>query len=103
MFAGAFAVARAALIRVLVGPRPRPSMYPAVPASWRLLLASRVPLAQRLAPAERERLLLKMQQLIRGCRWEGCGGLSLTEEMQVVIAAHACLLVLEQPGEPYPT
>jgi Mlc titration factor MtfA (ptsG expression regulator) len=103
MFAGAFAVARAALLRLLLGPRPRPSIYPAVPASWRSLLTARVPLAKRLSSAERERLLLKMQQLIRGCRWEGCGGLSLTEEMQVIIAAHACLLVLEQPGEPYPT
>ena len=43
-----------------------------------------------------------MQQLIQGCRWEGCGGLRLTEDMQLTIAAHACLLVLEQPGEPYP-
>ena len=43
-----------------------------------------------------------MQHLILGCRWEGCAGLRLTEDMQVMIAAHACLLVLEQPGEPYP-
>ena len=78
-------------------------MYPPVPALWRSLLHSRVPLTGRLTPAQRERLLLKMQHLIQGCRWEGCGGLRLTEEMLVVIAAHACLLVLEQPGEPYPS
>lgn len=102
MFAGAFAVGRAALVRLLVGPRPRPSIYPPVPAFWRSLLASRVPLTHRLTPPQRERLLLKMQHLIGGCRWEGCGGLRLTEDMQVIIAAHACLLVLEQPGEPYP-
>jgi Mlc titration factor MtfA (ptsG expression regulator) len=103
MFAGAFAVGRAALLRLLLGPRPRPSIYPPVPTYWRSLLSSRVPLTYRLTPTQRERLLLKMQHLVRGCRWEGCGGLSLTEEMQVVIAAHACLLVLEQPGEPYPS
>jgi Mlc titration factor MtfA (ptsG expression regulator) len=28
--------------------------------------------------------------------------LRLTEDMQVIIAAHACLLVLEHPGDPYP-
>jgi Mlc titration factor MtfA (ptsG expression regulator) len=103
MFAGAVAVGRAALLRLLLGPRARPSIYPPVPASWRSLLMSRVPLTNRLTPGERERLLLKMQHLIRGCRWEGCGGLTLTDEMQVIIAAHACLLVLELPGEPYPS
>jgi MtfA peptidase len=103
MFAGAFAVGRAVTLRLLLGSRPRLSSYPPVPASWHLLLRSRVPLTNRLTSAARERLLLKMQHLIRGCRWEGCGGLTLTEEMQVIIAAHACLLVLELPGEPYPS
>jgi Mlc titration factor MtfA (ptsG expression regulator) len=103
MFAGAFAVGRAAFLRLALGPRPRPSIYPLVPALWRSLLASRVPLTDRLSPVQRERLLLKMQSLVQGCRWEGCAGLRLTDEMQVVIAAHACLLVLEQPGEPYPS
>jgi len=103
MFAGAFAVGRAAFLRLLLGPRARPAIYRPVPGLWRSLLASRVPLADRLTPAQRERLLLKMQHLIQGCRWEGCSGLRLTEEMQVLIAAHACILVLEQPGEPYPS
>jgi Mlc titration factor MtfA (ptsG expression regulator) len=102
MFAGAFAVGRAALLRLLVGARPRPSSYPPAPASWHAILGSSVPLAGGLSRDQRDRLLIKMQHLIRGCRWEGCAGLTLTEEMQVVIAAHACLLVLEQPGEPYP-
>lgn len=102
MFAGAFAVGRAGLLRLLLGPRRRPSAYPAVPVFWGSILASQVPLTHRLTSVQRERLLQKMQYLIQGCRWEGCGGLRLTEEMQVIIAAHACLLVLEQPGEPYP-
>jgi len=79
MFAGALAVGRAAFLRLLLGPCPRPSIYPPVPALWRSLLTSRVPLTDRLTPAQRERLLLKMQTLIQGCRWEGCGGLRLTE------------------------
>src|SRR5262249_12128258 len=103
MFAGAFAVGRSTLLRWLLGPRPRSSDLPPIPAVWRPLLASRVPLTHRLTSTQREHLLQKMQQLILGCRWEGCAGLRLTEGMQVVIAAHACLLVLEQAGEPYPT
>jgi len=63
---------------------------------------SQVPLARRLTPAQREQLLQKMQRLFHGCRWEGCAGLRLTEDMQVIIAAHACLLVLEHQGDPYP-
>jgi MtfA peptidase len=102
MFAGAFAVGRTALFRWLLGPSTRPSIYPPIPSFWRSLLQSQVPLSRRLTTGQRERLLQKMQQLIHGCRWEGCAGLRLTEDMQVVIAAHACLLVLEHPGDPYP-
>ncbi len=102
MFAGAFAVGRNVLLRLLLGPTSRPSVYPPIPLVWRSIIQSHVPLTRRLTPPQRERLLLKMQQLIQGCRWEGCGGLRLTEGMQVMIAAHACLLVLEHPGDPYP-
>ena len=33
--------------------------------------------------------------------WEGCGGLVLDDEIRVVIAGHACLLVLALPHELY--
>lgn len=102
MFAGAFAVGRNVFLRLVVGPRARPSVYQPIPRLWRSIVQSQVPLTRRLTPPQHERLLLKMQQLIEGCRWEGCGGLRLTEDMQVIVAAHACLLVLEHPGDPYP-
>ncbi|HYC33103.1 MAG TPA: M90 family metallopeptidase [Gemmatimonadales bacterium] len=102
MFAGAFAIARVMLRRYLGAGPDRPRPHSPVPARWRSELEASVPLARRLPPEQRERLLEKMHHLIAGCRWEGCGGLVLTEEMQLVIAAHACLLVLEHPGEPYP-
>jgi Mlc titration factor MtfA (ptsG expression regulator) len=102
MFAGAFAVGRSAFHRFLRGRSARRRLDPAVPPSWRSLIHAKVPLSQRLSSAQREVLLHKTQELVQGCRWEGCGGLRLTEDMQVVIAAHACLLVLELPGDPYP-
>lgn len=39
--------------------------------------------------------------------WEGCGGLSLSEEIKAVVSAQACRLVLrlqrgDPPGEPFP-
>jgi MtfA peptidase len=102
MFAGALAVGRSAFHRFLRGRTARTRLDAPVPLSWRSLVHARVPLSRRLSPTQRERLLSKTQDLVRGCRWEGCGGLRLTEDMQVVIAAHACLLVLEHSGDPYP-
>jgi Mlc titration factor MtfA (ptsG expression regulator) len=102
MFAGALAVGRAAIHRLLRGRSARVRLEAPLPPSWRSLIHARVPLSRRLSPAQRERLLHKTRELVQGCRWEGCGGLRLTEDMRVVIAAHACLLVLEHPGDPYP-
>jgi MtfA peptidase len=102
MFAAAFAVGRSAFHRLLRGRSARRRPDAPVPLSWRSLIHARVPLSRRLSSAQREVLLHKTQELVQGCRWEGCGGLQLTEDMRVVIAAHACLLVLEHPGDPYP-
>ena len=102
MFAGAFAVGRSAFHRLLRGRSARRRPDAPAPLSWRSLIHARVPLSRRLSSAQRELLLHKTQDLVQGCRWEGCGGLRLTEDMRVVIAAHACLLVLEHPGDPYP-
>jgi hypothetical protein len=102
MFAGAFAVGRSAFHRLLRGRSARRRLDAPVPPSWRSLIHAKVPLSRRLSSAQREVLLHKTQELVQGCRWEGCGGLRLTEDMRVVIAAHACLLVLELPGDPYP-
>jgi hypothetical protein len=66
-----------------------------VPDRWREILARNVPLANRLPPDHRERLLRLAAELIRRKHWEGCNGLEMTEEIQVTIAAHACLLTLE--------
>ena len=102
MFAAAFAVGRAALLRLLQWQDERPSSLPPVPSAWATMLDRCVPLARRLNGAQRERLLRSTQQLLEGCRWEGCAGLHLTEEMRFTIAAQAGLLVLEHEGDPYP-
>ena len=36
-------------------------------------------------------------------RFEGCGGLELTDEMRITIAAHACLLVVGREDDVFPT
>jgi len=55
----------------------------------------------RLDDGERKRLRDLVQVFIAEKHWEGCGGLVLTDEMRVTIAAQACLLVLALPHRLY--
>jgi MtfA peptidase len=75
-------------------------MHP-FPAHWRRVLRHRVPLLRRL-PVD---LQLQLKQLIQVFIAEkafiGCAGLTVTEEMRVVIAAQACLLVLNRSMQHY--
>jgi MtfA peptidase len=73
-----------------------------IPPEWWPIVEAQVPIARRLAPADRERLLRYMQLFITERRFEGCGGLELTEEMKVTIAAWACLLVMNSGDSCYP-
>ncbi|HJQ66678.1 MAG TPA: M90 family metallopeptidase [Gemmatimonadales bacterium] len=72
------------------------------PSSWRELIAERVPLTARLTPDEWDRLLDWTGQFIRDKRFEGVGGLEITEAMKVFIAAQACLLILNLDAGCYP-
>jgi Mlc titration factor MtfA (ptsG expression regulator) len=47
-----------------------------------------------LDPAQQERLCAMTQGFITEKHWEGCGGIELTDEIRVTIAAEACLLLL---------
>ncbi len=68
----------------------------AFPAQFRELILRRVPCALLLTVDE----LAKLEALVRifssEKTFEGAGGFALTEEMRVVIAARACLLVLHR-------
>jgi Mlc titration factor MtfA (ptsG expression regulator) len=68
----------------------------AFPTSWRKILQRRVPLFRRM-PAQLQLQLKKhMQVFIAEKSFLGCDGLRITEEMRVVIAAQACLLILNR-------
>lgn len=68
----------------------------AFPASWRKILQQRVPLVRRLPAPLQMQLKKHMQVFIAEKSFLGCGGLRMTEEMRVVIAAQACLLILNR-------
>jgi Mlc titration factor MtfA (ptsG expression regulator) len=71
------------------------------PPEWDRIIDDNVWLVRRLDPAQRARLRELVQVFVAEKHWEGCGGLELTEEMQVTIAAQACLLVLHREDALY--
>ncbi len=64
------------------------------PAAWRAILRRRMPLYARLPPELQRRLRQRAQWLIAEKPFIGCAGLVVDDEMRVLIAAQAALLLL---------
>ena len=64
------------------------------PANWEQTLKQRFALWSVLSDEQRDRMRNWMQVFIREKNWEGCGGLRMTDEIKVVIAAQAGWMVL---------
>jgi len=73
-----------------------------VPASWPETLGPHLPIYGALPPQERQRLHGLMHVFLAEKHFEGCNGLQVDETMRVVVSAHACLLILADPGGFYP-
>ena len=69
----------------------------AFPARWVQVLRRRFPLYQRLGEADRRELESYIQRFLAEKRFEGCGGLVITDEIRITVAAQACLLLLHRP------
>lgn len=67
------------------------------PKHWRTLLRRRVPLVARLPADLQLQLKQHMQVFVAEKTFIGCAGLEVSEEMRVVVAANACLLLLNRP------
>jgi Mlc titration factor MtfA (ptsG expression regulator) len=72
------------------------------PAAWRSIITRNVPIFRRLPQADQVELLGHVQVFLAEKHFEGCGGLELTDEIQVTIAAQACLLLLHRKTDYYP-
>jgi Mlc titration factor MtfA (ptsG expression regulator) len=72
------------------------------PVHWHRILEERFPLYRRLPDEARKELQGHIQVFLAEKRFEGCGGLELTQEMKVFIAAQACLLLLHRETDYYP-
>lgn len=73
------------------------------PDAWRRYVEENVSAFQRLRRQEQDELLGHAQVLLAEKHWEGCGGLVLTDEIRVTIAAQAALLLLHRDEDYFPT
>src|SRR5438067_348014 len=75
---------------------------PAFPAAWLEIIEKDVPFYRDLPDADRQELQGLVQVFLAEKHFEGCGGLELTDEIKVTIAAQACRLLLHRETDIYP-
>lgn len=72
------------------------------PKVWLEIIKRRVAFFVRLSAADQAELLGHIQVFLVEKRFEGCGGLEMTDEIRVSIAAQACLLLLHRKTDYFP-
>src|ERR1700704_3784778 len=72
------------------------------PAAWLGILQERVPYYGLLADNEQAELRKLIRVFLSEKKFEGCGGLEITDEIRVTIAAQACILLLDRRHHYYP-
>lgn len=72
------------------------------PSAWRGILQRRLPIWRRLPADLQQQLKKHIQVFIAEKPFIGCAGQVITDEVRVLIAAQACLLLLNRPGHGYP-
>jgi MtfA peptidase len=72
------------------------------PKNWLKLVERHVVFFPRLRGGDRFELLRHTQVFLAEKRFEGCGGLTITDEIRVTIAAQACLLLLHRETDYFP-
>ena len=71
------------------------------PAAWLGILRERVPYYRLLSHDEQTELRKLIRVFLSEKRFEGCGGLEITDEIRVTIAAQACILLLNREHDYY--
>jgi Mlc titration factor MtfA (ptsG expression regulator) len=72
------------------------------PNEWREVLVKKFPLFRRLNAADQRELEGLIQVFFDEKRIEACGGFEMKDEVRVLIAAQACLLLLHRETDVYP-
>jgi len=74
----------------------------AFPLVWLAVVEKNVRFYRRLPPADKEELRRHILIFLAEKRFVGCGGLAITDEIRVTIAAQACMLLLHRKTDYYP-
>jgi len=69
---------------------------------WLAIIERNVPYYRRLPSADKEELKRYILIFLGEKRFEGCGGLKITDEIKLTIAAQACILLLHRKTDYYP-
>jgi len=72
------------------------------PAAWRQILDENIPFCRLLPEPTTAAFEKRVRIFLDEKRFEGCGGLEVTDEMRVTVAGYACLLLLQNPDGYYP-
>ncbi|GAB4234573.1 MAG: zinc-dependent peptidase [Elainellaceae cyanobacterium] len=72
------------------------------PALWAAILENNLAVYTQLSPVDRRQLQGHIQVFLAQKQFIGCAGLQVSEEMQVTIAAIACLLILNGQDTYFP-
>ncbi len=99
-FIAAFAMLAALLFWRTRRRKLRRERAPFLP-EWRLTLKKHLPWLARLTPEQRVLHERRTQEFLSDIRFVGCNGLKLTDEMRLLIAGMACLLILRPEAHVY--
>lgn len=72
------------------------------PAEWDAALERNIGVYRDLPPDLRERLQLLIKEFLHKKHYTGAGGLEISDEIRVTIAAEACMLILNRRSGVYP-
>ncbi len=71
-------------------------------SAWRAILEANLPIYSALPGEDQHRLQQLINLFMAKKRFVGCGGLQISDEIRITIAAQACLLLLRQGWSVYP-
>ncbi len=86
----------------LRGRRRKRLMQVPFPDDWLKIIERNVLYFHCLSPEEQRKLLGLVRVFLAEKRFEGCGGLEITDEILLTIAAQACILLLNLDADFYP-
>lgn len=72
------------------------------PAQWRELLRAHLDFYTQLSDEQRQQLESHIRLFLEDKHFEGCAGQVISDDIRLVIAGQACLLVLNERSTPYP-